>query len=74
MLQLDWALALAEVWMGQAPRATEIESLKLLLPLEPGARFRIRVERPQPTRLEIKLWYEDEVFAKARIRIAEARE
>ena len=62
VLQLDWALALAEVWMGQAARVTEIESLKLLLPLEPGMRFRIRVTRPEPTRLEIKLWNEDEVF------------
>jgi acyl-coenzyme A synthetase/AMP-(fatty) acid ligase/3-hydroxymyristoyl/3-hydroxydecanoyl-(acyl carrier protein) dehydratase len=74
VLQLDWALALAEVWMGQALRVTEIESLKLLLPLEPGMRFRMRVTRPQSTRLEIKLWNEDEVFAKARIRIAEMRE
>jgi len=72
VLQLDWALGLAEVWLGHAPRVLEIESLKLLLPLEPGARFRIRVEQPKSTQLRVKLWSDGEVFAKARIRIAEA--
>lgn len=72
VLQLDWALALAEVWLGRAPRVLEIESLKLLLPLEPGARFRIRVEQPKSTQLRVKLWSDGEVFAKARIRIEAA--
>lgn len=69
VLQLDWGLTLAEVWMGRAPEVTQIESLKLISPLNPGAHFRIRVSQPQPTRLEIKLWQHDQVFAKARIRI-----
>lgn len=73
VLQLDWALALAEVWLGGVPRVLEIESLKLLRPLTPGDRFQIRVERLKSTQLAIKLWSDDGVFAKARIRIAEAR-
>jgi acyl-coenzyme A synthetase/AMP-(fatty) acid ligase/3-hydroxymyristoyl/3-hydroxydecanoyl-(acyl carrier protein) dehydratase len=74
VLQLDWALGLAEVLLGEAPEVRQIESLKLLMPLEPGARFRIRVESSSPTRLDLRLWFEDEVFAKGRVRIANPNE
>jgi acyl-coenzyme A synthetase/AMP-(fatty) acid ligase/3-hydroxymyristoyl/3-hydroxydecanoyl-(acyl carrier protein) dehydratase len=74
VLQLDWALGLAEVLLGRAPAVQKIESLKLLMPLESGARFRIRVESASATRLEFRLWFEDVVFAKARIRLADPNE
>ena len=70
VLQLDWALALAEVWLGEMPRVEQIESLKLLMPLEPGVLFQMRVERTAPNRLEIRFWSEGVVFSKGRIRIA----
>jgi 3-hydroxymyristoyl/3-hydroxydecanoyl-(acyl carrier protein) dehydratase len=74
VLQLDWALGLAEVLLGRPHEVEQIESLKLLMPLEPGARFRIRVERVSPTRLDFELWFEDLVFAKGRVRIADPNE
>jgi len=74
VLQLDWALGLAEVLLGRPHEVQQIESLKLLMPLEPGARFRIRVERVSPTRLDFELWFDDHVFAKGRVRIADPNE
>jgi acyl-coenzyme A synthetase/AMP-(fatty) acid ligase/3-hydroxymyristoyl/3-hydroxydecanoyl-(acyl carrier protein) dehydratase len=70
VLQLDWALGLAEVLLGRAPEVERIESLKMLMPLDPGARFRIRVERARPDRLDLKLWFGDRIFSKGRVRIA----
>ena len=74
VLQLDWALGLAEVLLGRVPEVQKIESLKLLMPLEPGARFRVRVESASPTLLEFRLWFEDVVFAKGRVLLADPNE
>ncbi len=71
VLQLEWALALAEVLLGHAPEVLEFESLKWLRPLEPGARFRIRVDLISNDRLDLKLWFGDIVFGKGRIRIGD---
>lgn len=71
VLQLDWALGLAEVLLGRIPVLQEIENMKMLMPIDPGERIRIRVESRAPNRLEFELWFEDRVFSKGRLRIVD---
>jgi acyl-coenzyme A synthetase/AMP-(fatty) acid ligase len=43
VLQLDWVMEVGAILLGGPPVIREIASLKLISPLQPGARFRIRV-------------------------------
>jgi acyl-coenzyme A synthetase/AMP-(fatty) acid ligase len=68
VLQLDWAMDLVVQLLGQAPRVTEIESLKLTSPLRPGQRFRIQSRVTADSKVVIKLWSRDAIHATGRVR------
>ena len=69
VLQLDWAMDLVVQLLGQAPRVTEIESLKLTSPLRPGQRFRIQSRVTADSKVVIKLWSRDAIHATGRVRL-----
>lgn len=69
VMQLDWAMELAALLLGTAPRAVAIETMKLLSPLTPGQTFRIRSCLRTSSSVEFELWNEDRVYASGRIRL-----
>jgi 3-hydroxymyristoyl/3-hydroxydecanoyl-(acyl carrier protein) dehydratase len=44
VVQLGWAIRLAERWIGEKPSVSKIEVLKFKTPLEPGVRVTLRLE------------------------------
>jgi acyl-CoA synthetase (AMP-forming)/AMP-acid ligase II len=69
VLQLDWAMELVAELLDATPRIEAIESLKLLAPLEPGGRFRIRVRVAPEARVDLKIWSEGAEHARGRVRL-----
>jgi 3-hydroxymyristoyl/3-hydroxydecanoyl-(acyl carrier protein) dehydratase len=69
VLQLDWAMELVAELLDATPRIEAIESLKLLAPLEPGGRFRIRVRVTPEARVDLKIWSEGAEHARGRVRL-----
>ncbi len=69
VLQLDWAMELAAELLEETPRLSAIDSLKLLAPLRPECRFRIKVRITHGTRIHFRIWYEDTEFARGQVRL-----
>ena len=69
VLQLDWALDLVADLLDATPSIEAIESLKLLAPLEPVGRFRIRVRVSPDARVDLKIWSERAEHARGRVRL-----
>jgi 3-hydroxymyristoyl/3-hydroxydecanoyl-(acyl carrier protein) dehydratase len=69
VLQLDWAMDLVTQLLGQTPRVTEIESLKLAAPLRPGQRFRLHVRVTAGEKVVFKLWSRHVTHATGRVRL-----
>ncbi len=73
--QLDWAMELAADLLGEPLELEEIEQLKLIAPLGPGARFRIRVSTAartpasSPTRIDFRLFSGRTEYARGRVRL-----
>jgi len=72
VLQLDWAMQLAAELLEASPEIEEIELLKILAPLKPGARIRIHVRRVGDVRIEFNIRSEASEHARGRVRIAAA--
>jgi acyl-CoA synthetase (AMP-forming)/AMP-acid ligase II len=80
VLQLDWAMDLLALLQGHAPVVEEIESLKLIAPLDPGMKFRLNVRivhpadaseaTPGATKMEFTLWSKEEKHSIGRVRLA----
>jgi len=68
VIQLDWAMDLVAQHLGQTPRVTEIESLRLTSPLRPGQRFRINSRVTADAKVVFKLWSREATHATGRVR------
>jgi len=69
VLQLGWAIEVASGLIGATPRLVSAPTLKFLEPLQPGQAFRIRVRRIDRENLDMRLWHEDGVVARGRLKI-----
>jgi acyl-coenzyme A synthetase/AMP-(fatty) acid ligase len=69
VLQLDWALEMAEELLERALRVECIESLKFLSPLLPGQPFRMKVRIGDRGRLHLRVWREEADLATGRIQL-----
>lgn len=82
VVQLDWAMDLLALLRNEQPVIDEVESLKLMAPLEPGAQFRLHVrvvcatERSSSvraaTKMEFTLSSREQKYAVGRVRLAQA--
>ena len=78
VLQLDWAMELLALLQEAPPVVEEIELLKFLAPLEPGARFRLHVRATEISKdaqaaiskMEFSLWNGEERLTVGRVRLA----
>ncbi len=75
VVQLDWAMDLAEAIHGRPPMIEEIESLKLRSKLEPGNAFRLQVRlastsEEAPLRMDFRMWTEEDTVSVGRVRLA----
>jgi hypothetical protein len=70
VLELDWAIEMAADILGRSPQVESIRSLKFGHPLRPGDAFRIKVCVSAEGKLDMRLWGEENEYARGRVRLS----
>lgn len=74
VLQLDWVMEVASELLGTTPQLASISKMKMLIQLQPGQSFRVRVHRIEQEELRFQLWGDEGIFTRGRLKIAANRE